>query len=206
MSPAPTPEPTPGAAPEAAVTGRRTVHREDLLAAVAGYIVEVGLHRFTLRQAAAAAGVTHKMLLYHFGSTEALVAAALGVIRDRTRDAGRDLIEADPDATLAHRLDGLWEEWIRPEVPSVLFESLGLAIAEPEAYGEAGVAATRTYLEALTTGFADYADEFDTDPEIFATLLLAVLRGLSMDRRLSDEPGRADTAFASFRAAVSDSD
>ncbi|MEC7952275.1 MAG: TetR/AcrR family transcriptional regulator [Pseudomonadota bacterium] len=51
--------------------------RETLLPMLAGYVLENGLADVSLRPLAKAAGTSDRMLLYHFGSKEELVAALL---------------------------------------------------------------------------------------------------------------------------------
>ena len=51
--------------------------RETLLPLLAAYVLENGLADVSLRPLAKAAGTSDRMLLYHFGSKEELVAALL---------------------------------------------------------------------------------------------------------------------------------
>ena len=172
---------------------RRTLHRADLLRAVADHIHTAGLHNFTLRQAAAAAGTTHKVLLYHFGSAPALVTEAVDLIRAeaRARTAG---LMADLAADLDQALPGIWAVW--RQQPPVLAEVLALAIADPENYGEAGLRATTDLLDAIIAVLpADLDDELRGAA---ATLLLAVLRGLTIDRTISGDDERVAKAYALF--------
>ena len=46
--------------------------REQLLAAVVGYVATHGFSDLSLREVAAAIGTSHRMLIYHFGSREGL--------------------------------------------------------------------------------------------------------------------------------------
>ena len=63
--------------------------RTVLLSALADHVLEEGLNTASLRPMAAAAGMSDRMLLYHFGSKDALVAALLEHLAAQAR-AGLD--------------------------------------------------------------------------------------------------------------------
>ena len=62
---------------------------------------------FSLRSAARASATTHKVLLYHFGSVEELLAAVVGELRAR-RVRGGLLASAVTGSTLTERVRALW--------------------------------------------------------------------------------------------------
>jgi AcrR family transcriptional regulator len=172
---------------------RRTLNREQLLRAVADHILQTGLHAFTLRQAAAAAGTTHKVLLYHFGSTAALVTEAVDLIRaDAHGPAGE--MTAALAADVDQALPALWHFWVGQPAP--LAEVLALAIADPESYGEAGRRATEELRRNLAAALP--ADLPDERRDGVSTLLLAVLRGLVIDLKVTRDEQRVAAAYALF--------
>src|SRR6516165_4699884 len=61
--------------------------RERLLAAAVGHALDTGIADLSLRQLAAAIGTSHRMLLYHFGSRQGLLAAVTQAVEDQQRAA-----------------------------------------------------------------------------------------------------------------------
>jgi len=177
---------------------RRTLRREDLLRSVADFITEAGLHGFTLRQAAAAAGTTHKVLLYHFGSADALIMEAVDLIRADARGRTVEVVLSTA-ADLPTRLRALWGEW-HEQVNPVLYEVLGLAMAEPDRYGESALRATVEALEAMRTPLAKAVGDEAADAA--ATLVLGTVRGLVIDRAVTGADERTDAAWELFALAM----
>lgn len=56
--------------------------RDQLLRAVSTHVLEHGLIGLTLRPLAAAVGTSDRMLIYHFGSRDALIADVVAQIGD----------------------------------------------------------------------------------------------------------------------------
>lgn len=69
--------------------------REELLDRVVDHVLEAGLIGFTLRPVAAAVGTSDRMLIYHFGSRDALVAEAVAAATERAVVAVAALPPAD---------------------------------------------------------------------------------------------------------------
>src|SRR3954447_20053662 len=83
--------------------------REELLGAVVDHVLEHGLRDFSLRRAAAEAGTSHRILLYHFGTTSELRREVLAEIRRPVIEAARAALrqpDADPMTTAWEILSG----------------------------------------------------------------------------------------------------
>lgn len=65
----------------------RLTPRERLLAATIEYFAENGIGDTTLRGLAAAVGTSHRMLIYHFGSREGLLAEVVRVVEAQQRES-----------------------------------------------------------------------------------------------------------------------
>ena len=72
---------------------------EALLDRCLAYLREVGFSQLSLREIASGVGTSHRMLIYHFGSREGLLAAIVGRVEAEQRAALIDLTAgADPSA------------------------------------------------------------------------------------------------------------
>lgn len=89
-------------------------NREDLLAGALECLKEKGWARTTVRDIAAAAGVNHAAIGYHFGSREALLTAAFVRAMDEWGGEMAAAVEAglDPDATPRQRYEAFWRRAI----------------------------------------------------------------------------------------------
>jgi AcrR family transcriptional regulator len=81
----------------------RPTGREALLAGAIGHFAEHGVGDTSLRALAEAIGTSHRMLIYHFGSREGLLAAVVDVVEQGARDTLAAMVEesktdADPTA------------------------------------------------------------------------------------------------------------
>ena len=65
---------------------RSTPDRTALLSALAGHVLEHGLNTASLRPMAVAANTSDRMLIYHFGSKDALIAELLGYLAHQMAD------------------------------------------------------------------------------------------------------------------------
>jgi AcrR family transcriptional regulator len=173
------------------------LHRDELLKSVADFLRTDGLHNFTLRRAAEAAGTTHKVLLYHFNSADELIIEANDLLRAEAVEAAERFLRESAPADLAAALATAWKYWNRMDGDAPLFYQLiGLATADPDRFGEVGRRATRDNVKSFAAHLD--ADVPEADRAALATLVLAVVRGLAIDRTLTRERARTDTAFAMF--------
>jgi AcrR family transcriptional regulator len=189
--------------------GRRTRHRQrkaDLIAAATDYVLENGLADLSLRPLAAALGISHRTLLYHFGSKERLFAEIVkeARIRERLAVAARGARE---DMTPSDRLRAAWEHFASPEMAPFVrfhFQVHALALQGSEIFRDVWVAGDAEWLETIERlmvrqGFP---------PEragAMATLILATFRGFQLDLSVSGERERVNAAFEQFVAMVENS-
>src|SRR6202453_5481532 len=115
-------------------------HREDLLAGAVQCLREKGYARTTARDIVKASGTNLASIGYHYGSTEALLnAAVVRAMEDFGAEIGRSMAElaADADATLLQRFERFWEYTIASfqEQPGIWLATLdvfGVALRNPE--------------------------------------------------------------------------
>ena len=146
--------------------------REELEAALVDHVLAHGLADLSLRGVAAALGVSTFPLVYHFGSKEGLVAAALAGAEERQRAMVAGWATADPGGGLAGVLRRYWAWASRDEALPffrLFFEVHGLALRQPERF----------------PGFLDRAWR----------PWLGLLRGLALDGGLPEADAEADASF-----------
>lgn len=150
--------------------------RAELLARIMEYAQRAGLADRSLREIATGAGTSHRMLLYHFGSREGLLAAVVGEMEARQRAAMAAL--AGTAGSPAELMDRLWRQVSSPEVrPFVrlFFEVVALA---GRGTAELLPGLTSTWLDDAAT----IAERLGVEPDRAALRLgVAVSRGLLLD-------------------------
>jgi AcrR family transcriptional regulator len=165
--------------------------REALLGRVVAEVAAHGLSDRSMRDVATAIGSSHRMLLYHFGSREGLVAAVVDATEAAQRDALRALaVDADSPAELVRRQ---WAQVSAPELrPFVrlFFETLATQARTPGTGGDP----TADWLAAVRElgPVADGYDDTDT------RLGIAVVRGLLIDVLATGDVERATAALERY--------
>ena len=164
----------------------RSPARDRTLTQVLEYVAAHGLADASLRDVAAAIGSSHRMLLYHFGSREGLVAAIVQRIEADQRGLLATLAEEATSPTDLVRLQ--WATLSDPAMwPFVrlFFEATTLAL-----HGRPG---TEGFLDSLTDTWLRDAGAVAEDMgvqvgEAELRLGVALLRGLLLDAVASGDP------------------
>jgi AcrR family transcriptional regulator len=162
-----------------------THRRAATLEQAADYVLENGLAGLSLRPLARALGTSPRMLLYDFVSKEQLVDEVLAEIRRRLAAMLGERRDLD--------LEEIWAWISAPErVPflKLFFEVYVESLAEP------GRAAP-----LVGDWLAVLHSRGDVD-EPTATLMIAVVRGLLLDRLTAADPERTDRAMQRFVALL----
>jgi AcrR family transcriptional regulator len=155
------------------------------LADAAEYVLEHGLAGLSLRPLARALGTSPRMLLYDFESKERLIHEILAEIR--RREAG--LLEAE-----VRSLEDVWS-WIgapeREPFLRLFFDMYVDALGRDEA-------------KPLVQEWLDFLQESWNPPldEATATLMVAVVRGLLLDRLATGDRARTDEALRRFAGLI----
>jgi AcrR family transcriptional regulator len=153
--------------------------REALLDRAMAHVAAAGMSDASLRELAAGIGTSHRMLLYHFGSRDGLVAAIVERMEADQRAVLAALAaEATDAADLVRRQ---WDQLTDPSVRPFLrlfFEVLALAV-----HGRPG---TERFVDTLTAPWLDLGAALAErlgEPVTAADLRLgvAVVRGLLVD-------------------------
>ena len=178
--------------------------KQRLLEKTVRFAEESGITDKSLREIAAGAGTSHRMLLYHFGSREGLLAAIANHVaamvvgeteaRQRSTMAALSLQGGTPRQVMM----GLWEQLTAPEtLPFVrlFFEVFGLAAR--------GAPGTEALLASLTDPWLDDGAAaaarlgYQVDPAALR-LGVAVSRGLLLDLVAGADRHDVDNAYRLF--------
>jgi AcrR family transcriptional regulator len=163
---------------------RDVERRDELLAAVVDAFARGGLGGRSLREVAAAVGTSHRMLIHHFGSRDALRVAVVQEVEARQARV-LDTLDAAP----ADRLLQLWEQLSDPALRP--FERLFFECYARGANGEAPF--DQLVPDAVDSWLDATGEPAAVDPAL-ARLALAVVRGLLLD--LVATGARAETTQA----------
>jgi AcrR family transcriptional regulator len=175
--------------------------RTELLDAVAEYLLENGLADLSLRPLAGAIETSPRMLLYHFGSKEQLVVAALGRARERETELfsvwAQKMDAAEDPEQLVRRAWGWMSDPASEPFMRLFFEVYGMALQQPHRYPGFLDHAVEDWLGALTERLRD-AGVDHRDARNAATLVIAVARGLLLDLLATGDRQRINRAIDSL--------
>ena len=182
--------------------GRRKdpVRRAELLDAVTDYVLQNGLAELSLRPLARAVGASPRMLLYHFGSKEELVASALSEARAREAATVSSYHASAADVPLEDLLNTAWR-WIsaRRNEPflRLFFEVYGLALQDAGRFPGFLEAVVADWLPLVESALRSSGMKPDRARAV-APLVVAVERGLLLDLLATGERRRVNRAHREF--------
>jgi AcrR family transcriptional regulator len=150
----------------------------------------------SLKELADALQTSSRMLIHHFGSRDALIAAALAHARRQLLDACRTQLDEQHPQDLRGLVTTLRTIVTDPANRPFfrLFDEVNaLAQTQPDRFPGFGRASVYDWLPQLTELLGPAGTG---DAEARATLALAVIRGLMLDENATGEPSRIDAALA----------
>jgi AcrR family transcriptional regulator len=170
--------------------------RDSLLPLLAQHVLAEGLGQASLRPLAKAAGTSDRMLLYHFGSKEALVADLLGYLA-RIYAATLDAALAGERPVTRGQVVARILKHARSEEAQP-FSALWWEIVAGAARGEAGYcAAAQAMMDELLGWLEGQMPEGDPDPAGGARYLLTLIEGTLMLAAIGHEDTARDGLLAS---------
>jgi AcrR family transcriptional regulator len=179
--------------------------KRELRSAVGDYVLEHGLSELSLRPLARSLGTSPRMLLYHFGSKEELIMAALEEARQRHREAVETFLAKEPDIDPGDLLRRFVPWLTSPGHAPFLrlfFEVYVLALREPQRFPEFLDWAVRDW-RALFEDVLSRTTELDPEHrEIAATAVLAGFRGLLLDLLATGDRARVTKAGEALLSAM----
>jgi AcrR family transcriptional regulator len=169
--------------------------REELIGRSLEYFLEHGAAGLSLRPLAAVTGTSARLLVYHFGSKDALIAAVMDEVRERLQKSFASLVAA---ARRGRRspMQAFWSWTIRPEnLPylRLLFEVQILALQNPGRYARYLKGTSTSWLEIIEGSLPPSRDRRGV-----ATLCAAVMDGLLLEYMSTGEARRTTRALKLF--------
>ena len=180
-----------------------TSPRERLLAGAIEHVSQHGVGEISLRQLAAALGTSHRMLLYHFGSREALLIEVIRTVEEQQRAALAQILEEEADAPPQEIMRRMWARVADP----VLWPNERLFF---EVYAQAlqGSPHALPLLDGIVDAWVDPLARLvapgkpEAEARAQARLGVAVVRGLLLDLLATGDREAVDAAMERYIAAV----
>ncbi|GLZ81637.1 TetR family transcriptional regulator [Actinorhabdospora filicis] len=170
---------------------------EALLDRCVEYLSRTGFGDQSLRQIAAGVQSSHRMLIYHFGSREGLLAAVVARVEAEQRAALAELSTLDA----ATGAEAFWHRLADPALAPperLFFEVYALALHHPDWAAGFRDAVITAWLAPTTAALAERGHTPE-EAAARARLALAAVRGLLMDLLLTGDREGVDAAAAAFR-------
>jgi AcrR family transcriptional regulator len=192
------------------MTEVKSQRREDLLEASIEYLLTHGVGNLSLRPLAAHVGSKARLLIYHFGSKDALIADAMIVVRDRVQKAFAEVVHDGQGFSPSQIITTFWK-WAtsRDHQPylKLFFEVHGLALQDPAQYARYLEGAVASWVEMMAVTLPPALSP--KRRHALASLAVGTVVGLLLDFLSSGNKTRTSDAVAifadSFGAIVSQS-
>lgn len=176
----------------------RTVNPDrpiELLDAIGSYLVKQGLANLSLRPLAKAVGSSPRVLLYYFGSKEALIINALAHIRARQQSDFDRLPNSPGDHPSGiNRL--VWIYLASPDFEPhfrLFLEAYSLSLRHPKKFAAYLQHTVEDWLNIIARPLIDHGYA-EGEAQVFATIALATFRGFMLDYFASRDRARLDRA------------
>ncbi|MCA9726611.1 MAG: TetR/AcrR family transcriptional regulator [Candidatus Eisenbacteria bacterium] len=170
--------------------------RDELIRGGLDYLLAHGLADLSLRPLAAEIGTSARLLVYHFGSKEGLIAAIMSEVQTRLQDSFARLLTTHDRAPGQRLLPTFWDWTIRPENAGylrLLFEVQILAIQDPDRYGKYAEESSSQWLDLIERSLPASKDR-----RALATLCAAVVDGLLLEFLSTGDRRRTTKALQIF--------
>lgn len=156
--------------------------RSRLLAAASSHVLEHGLAGLSLSALSRAIGSSNRMLLYHFGSLDGLIAEVVASVVERGEVTNEVLaVVASGDGSLEDRLDRAWAQLASPALRGareLFFGYFGQVVHRLDEVEPFAVLVRDTWTAGVQ---AALRREWGRDAHAQANAIVALWRGLQMD-------------------------
>ena len=170
--------------------------REILLLRIVEWFAVNGVLDTSMRTLAAGVGTSNRMLNYHFGSRDQLLAAVISTVCEAEGQALEDCFAGTPDPVEAGRV-----YWDHVAETASTFAPLFYELSAHAMYGKSYAEQLRhtltdAWLSGFSSGFGRVAQPQEADQ--LARLCLAVGRGILFEMALTKDRDAADAAIDQF--------
>ncbi len=153
------------------------------------YLAEAGVGDRSLRRIAAGAGTSHRMLIYHFGTRDALLVEVVRAVEARTREALASLQARAPREQAIEFWQRLSDPALAP-YERLFFELYGAALAGQESFAPV--------LDGIVTSWLADESRFAGLSLPRARMTLAFVRGALLDLLATGDRDGVDAAVREF--------
>jgi AcrR family transcriptional regulator len=164
--------------------------REELAEQATDYVLEHGLIGLSLRPLAAELGTSDRMLIYHFGSKDELIATVMATSNERSMR----IIRAMPrSATVRSAIVELWDVYTSTKLEAcqrMYVEAAALGLFGREPYVGSVRESNQVWLEAITEHLRSAGANGDRAVRL-AAIVDAAINGLLFDRPLDADEAEA---------------
>jgi AcrR family transcriptional regulator len=176
--------------------------RAALLDRVVAYLQQTGFSQLSLREIAAGAGTSHRMLIYHFRTRDQLLAEVVGRIESAQREALADLVSTEQDLADVSRL--FWRRISDPALAPaerLFFEIYAHALYERPWTARFRSSVIAAWVQPLVDVLVEHGYS-PADAERRARLGLAATRGLLLDLLITGDRNAVDAASDLFTQLI----
>jgi AcrR family transcriptional regulator len=170
--------------------------RAQTLDAIVEHLIAHGVADLSLRPLAKAVGSSPRVLLYYFGSKDAIVLRALERLRER-QSALYDGMRSARFASASEACRAIWRQMSAPASEPVFrlfFEAYAVALRRPRRFATFLHDAVEDWLQFLA-GPLRGAGRSEAEARAFATIVLAGFRGFMLDYCATRDRRRIDRAL-----------
>lgn len=167
----------------------------ELLDAIVAYLVKNGVAELSLRPLAKAVKSSPRVLLYYFGSKEAMVVKALARLRERQRSTFGAMREARYDRA-SDACRAIWQQMSAPQSEQLFkffFETYAMALRHPKRYADFLKSAVEDWVEFVAAPLIRKGRSPE-DARAFATIVISGFRGFMLDYCAAHDRERTDRA------------
>jgi len=180
--------------------------KEELLERIVDVFLSQGISDVSLRPLAGSVGTSARLLIYHFGSKESLVAEALQRVRQRMQHEFLKLAAPKQSQSLESTFLLFWK-WVQaPQNQGhvrLFLQVYGLALHDRARYSEYLSSTTETWVRFLDQGFAQFPARNSHSSEAVRTFIVASFRGLLLDLLATGDRERTTEALYLLIESVS---
>lgn len=175
-----------------------TTARDGLIERAVAYFAAHGVGDVSLRSLAAEIGTSHRMLHYHFGSREGLLAAVVEVVARRGLEDVEATLRAENGTDPG---DLAWTAWNRWADEVSVVAPLFFELSAHTMVGHPWAEPLREQVAQTALGIADYLEKVGNPPEraaVLARTAMALARGALFDLALTGDRAAADDVIRRF--------